>query len=72
MSTDQIKFNCGDCGQPALLRGKPKDDDVISCDKCGRKFGTYSDLRASIIEHGKSEFAGLVDQANLPPGIIKQ
>jgi hypothetical protein len=70
MSTDQIKFNCGDRGQPVVLQGRRKDDDVISCDKCGRKFGTYSDLRASIIEHGKSEFAGLVDEANLPPWII--
>jgi DNA-directed RNA polymerase subunit RPC12/RpoP len=72
MSTDRITFKCADCEQPVFLRRDPKDDDVVSCDKCGRQFGTYSDVRAAMIEHGKSEFAGLVDEANLPPAIIKK
>jgi DNA-directed RNA polymerase subunit RPC12/RpoP len=72
MSTDRITFKCADCGQPIFLQRNPKDDDVVSCDKCGRQFGTYSEVRADMSEHGKSEFGGLVDEANLPPWIIKK
>jgi hypothetical protein len=71
---DQITFSCIDCGQSVPFDdGKPHEDsDIVTCDGCGRTFGTYAQVREAMIEEGKKVVDKMIDDANLPAWITRK
>ena len=65
--SDRITFKCVDCGAPVTSESHaPHDHDIITCAGCGRKFGTYAEVKEAMIEAGKIEVDRIIDEANLP------
>lgn len=60
--TDRITFKCLDCGHAVMIDNDnpPNDEDVISCRGCGRKFGSYAQVREAMVAQGKAAVDELV------------
>jgi hypothetical protein len=71
---DRITFKCIDCQHPVVIDASkaPDDNDVLSCQGCGRQFGTYSQVKEAIIEAGKKQINEMIDKAGLPDWIVRK
>jgi len=51
-----ITFKCVECGYPVVVDdlNPPDDTEVITCQGCGRQFGTYADIEKALAEAGKA------------------
>lgn len=51
-----ITFKCVECGYPVVVDdlNPPEDTDVVTCQGCGRHFGTYADIDKVFVEAGKA------------------
>ena len=69
-----ITVKCVECGYPVVVDdlNPPEDTEVITCQGCGRQFGTYSDIEKVFAEAGKAELDTMIDEAGLPPWMIKK
>ena len=69
-----ITVKCVECGYPVVVDdlNPPEDTEVITCQSCGRQFGTYADIEKTFVKAGKAELDTMIDEAGLPPWMIKK
>lgn len=62
---NDITFACLDCGSTEFVfpNDPPQDDDIISCNGCGKEIGRYADIQEATIEAGKAEVDKWVEDA---------
>lgn len=60
--SDFISFECDLCGSPIIIDGDnpPQDDDILSCQGCGRDFGPYGKVKDAIIEMARAELDEMI------------
>ena len=69
-----ITVKCVECGYPVVVDdlNPPEDTEVITCQSCRRQFGTYADIEKTFVKAGKAELDTMIDEAGLPPWMIKK
>ena len=71
-SSDRITFKCTTCGHPVVIDNDnpPNDGDIVSCHECGKKFGTYAEVKAAALEQAKAALNKMLeDTLGGVPGI---
>jgi DNA-directed RNA polymerase subunit RPC12/RpoP len=59
----QISFKCKKCGEKLSWSDNVTDSTLIVCKKCGKRFGTYADLRHTAVEATKSKLESIMKGA---------
>lgn len=60
---DRITFSCAVCGSDQFKYSGRNDDDMISCNGCGREVGTVAVVRQAIIKEGKTKLGEIASKA---------
>lgn len=62
MSEDRVSATCAECGSDtfSLPNNPPKDDDIVTCAKCGAVAGKYGDIQAALVDAAEAEVSKIV------------
>jgi hypothetical protein len=63
MSDDGFYFECFSCDHPVSIdeRNLPHEDDIITCEGCGRMFARFQDFRAAMISINRTKHGSDVE-----------
>ncbi len=62
-TTIPVSFNCKTCGERLTWPDDTVDTTEIFCKKCGKRFGTYADLRNTALDAVRSKAESIMKDA---------
>lgn len=62
-TTIPVSFNCKACGTKLTWDDNATDTTEIFCKKCGKRFGTYADLRNAAMGAVKDKVESVIKDA---------
>ena len=48
-------LSCENCGGVPMTEDSPTDNSIVECQSCGQVFGTYGDLKATVMDATKAQ-----------------